>query len=365
MSEEFMEQLSIAKGLSYGLEKVKLCENLISAAQKLGNTELEYKARCELLEAVVFSNQQTKVLPTFAWIIAEQDRHPDKYGMLMFLWYYKWVIVKLPKFTSIPRERIMAIADDMQQRYATSGYGLGPFHHCMKSLHLSMGELDLAEKHFELAKQEGGSFLDDCKACMINSDVHYEHWKGNPQASIDTADDLLTGKQSCKEVPVATYPVIMHALTSLSRHKEAIPYYKKFIKEKEDEKSYLHEYKFIMIFLALTQNYNEAREAFIDQYPYVNLHASDFEVFQFLTGVLIYMKALTSSSISSITLPTQLSIEVPHQDNEYQVSDLTTYFEKRVDEISVAFNKRNGNKHFDTYKEKALDMLKLSKKVKL
>lgn len=360
-----MEQLSIARGLSYGLEKVKLCENLITAAQKLGNTELEYKARCELLEAVVFSNQQTKVLPTFAWIIAEQDRNPDKHGMLMFLWYYKWVIVKLPKFTSIPRERIMAVADDMQKRYATSGYGLGPFHHCMKNLHLSMGELDLADKHFELQRQQGGSFLDDCKACMINDDVYYEHWKGNPQASIDAADDLLTGKQSCKEVPLATYPIIMHALTSLSRHEKAIPYYKRFIKEKEDEKSYLLEYKYLLIYLAITQNYTEAREAFIDQYPYVNLHASDSEIFHFLIGALIYMKALMSSNISSITLPAQLVIELPHQDYEYQVSDLMIFFEQRVDAIGVAFNERNGNKHYDSYKVKALDMIKLSKKVKL
>jgi hypothetical protein len=195
--------------------------------------------------------------------------------------------------------------------------------------------------------------------------LEYELWKGNYQTCIDMAQPILAKELTCATVPSTTYSKVIFAQMHLNQLEEALTLYKTAIKELEDNRANLDHYgKFIML-LSMTGNHVPAKELFIQQYPYVEAYQCDFYTIQFYIGVLFFLKTLQEDGHQEFILPETLTLPVSNVDNNYQVSDLTDYFEQEVDKIAEAFNLRNENGFYSGMKTDALSLMEFKRKVNL
>ena len=77
-------------------------------------------------EAYQRGGEPARAFVTFAWCLAEYDRHPDRYQdwYSLLLWYFKYVVPSLTTFPEVPLDRTYAVLDDMQRRYQAGGHSL-------------------------------------------------------------------------------------------------------------------------------------------------------------------------------------------------------------------------------------------------
>ena len=195
--------------------------------------------------------------------------------------------------------------------------------------------------------------------------MYYELWKGQYQTAIDYAEDLLSGKETCDEMPLYTYSGILRCYCALDKMEEGVDICIKALSGYKKDKGYISCYGDVLIYLTLTKNFIEAKESFINQFPFALNNKCDGYVLDFYLGVLVYLHGLENDNKTELTLPTTLKLPVQHLDQVYQVSDLKTYFDAEIDRIVTAFNKRNGNTHYSTFKEEALQLLKNSRQISL
>jgi tetratricopeptide (TPR) repeat protein len=364
--EDYRNQILSLRFSRNDAEKVKACERIIKEAQKLKNEEMEYLAKSVYMEAIVFNNEPEKMLACFPWLLSVRDKNPEKYYYKELLWYYKWVINHITKFSSISKERIMNILNDMETRYVAAGYGTKTVVNYKRVIYQDLGEPELAEEAYnEWFGISESSDISNCTACVIDQEVEYLLWKGSYQEAIDKAEDLLNKKYSCAEVPEITYSKVLLSYACLGKFEEAVKIYELAVSALNKEKAYLEDYGRILIYLSLTQNYIKAKNAFSKQLPYALNSKCDYFVYQFYLGALIFLKSLLQQNKLEITLPENIELSIPNTNNLFQVKDLYDFINNRMDSIIKNFNRRNGNNFFSNNKDKTLNLLKLSRKVNL
>lgn len=311
-----------------GPEKQKQSEALIKEAQQLNDLELEYEARCIYMQATVFNGEPEKSLACFPWLLAMNDKHPEKFDLWEVLWYYKWVVERVAKFPSISKERIMDIMEDMERRYIAAGYGRKTVLYYSRQIHQDFGEPELAEKaHQEWLKIEETSSVSDCTACVMNTMVSYQRWKGDYEVAIEKAQDILNEKHSCAEVPLRTFEKVIISYCHLNQLEKAIPIYHKAVSKLKYEKAYLTDYGNIIIYLALTQNDVPAKAVFVKQLPFALTFDCEYNIQEFYIGVLFFLTALQNEQKKDISIPKNIDLPVAHKNHTYQISDLIQFFE--------------------------------------
>ena len=363
---DFKSRLFLLQWMSNDGEKARQSEAMIKEAQQLNDIELEYQARCIYMQAIAFNEEPEKVLACFPWLLAMNDKHPEKFDLWEVLWYYKWVVGRVAKFPSITKERIMNIMADMERRYVAAGYGRKTVLYFLRQIHQDFGEPELAEKaHQEYLELEENSTMSDCTACVINTMVSYERWKGNYELAIEKAQDLLNRKHSCAEVPLRTYEKVLRCYSELNKLDEGLAVYHEANKKLGHKRAMLTDYGNIIIYLTLTQNDVKAKTAFTKQLPYALTFDCEYNVQDFYIGVLFFLTALQNKKKKDISLPKSIELPIPHEDRKYLISDLIKFFESEIDRIAQLFNKRNGNDFYSHKKEQTMSLLANRRKVKL
>ena len=365
-AEELENRYSELYWADYSPEKEKQLLQIVKEAQKINNLDIEIDARLEYISTVTHLNKPEKTLAYFPWILAMSDKHPDKVSLSRVLWQYKWVASRLGEFSHISKDKILGIMEDMKRRYVAAGYGMKTIHYFFQDLYCDLGEPELAAEHHELWKTTtGNSSISDCEACVTNTMLEYELWKGNYQACIDMAEPILAKKLTCATVPEMTYSKVISAQINLNQLEEALNLYKTAIKELETDRANLDHYGRFIILLSLTENHVAAKELFIKQLPYAIAAQCDFYTIQFYIGVLFFLKTLQQDGHQEFVLPEALTLPVANTENNYQVSELIPYFEKEVDKIADAFNHRNENEFYSSIKLDALSLMKFKRKISL
>ena len=80
-----------------GAARVALAEQAIRLADALDDPDLAFDARMTATEAYQRGGEPARTFVTFAWCLAEFDRHPDRYQAWysQLLWYFKYVVSSL------------------------------------------------------------------------------------------------------------------------------------------------------------------------------------------------------------------------------------------------------------------------------
>jgi len=331
MEEDYKRELLMIRFRTKDAEAVKTCERIIKEAQKLGNEEMEYEAKSTYMIAITFNNEPEKMLACFPWLLSIRDKNPEKYDYSELLWYYKWVINHITKFSSISKERIMNILGDMESRYESAGHSLKTVLNYKRVIYQDLGEPELAESAYsEWSKMEEHSDMSDCTACIIDQEVEFFLWQGKYKLAIEKGQDLISQKYSCAEVPDITYSKLLLCYASLGEFEKGIEIYKNSISNLNKEKAYLDDYGRILTYLSLTQNFVKAKSAFIKQLPYALNHKCDFFIYEFYLGALVFLKSLQLSGKSVISIPKEIKLDLA---NEKEIKMTFTIKRKKKDYI--------------------------------
>ena len=365
MSEETVNFYQI-RNLKDQEEKEKALQTIIKRAQEQNDIDLEYEARTEFMQAVAFTNQPEKSLACFPWLLAMNDKHPGKFWLWELFWYYKWVVNEVAQFPSITKQRIMDIMEDMERRYVAAGYGTKTIVYFWRRIYQDFGEPELAKAaHEKWEQMEESSSMSDCSACVRNHLVSHHYWMGEYQEAIDAAEDLLNKKMTCKEVPKRTYHKVVDSYIYLGRLEEAIPVYKKAVRNLGHHQSYLKDYSSLLIFLSLTENFTPAKNIFVKQLQHALVHKQEHDIQLFYIACLFFLKILQAEGRNKIVLPETLQLPVESKNRSFQINDLIPFFDKEIDRIANLFNERNGNDYFSHKKDKVLALVKFKRKVAL
>ncbi len=168
-------------------------ENLLRLASELDATEVELKAFDGLRRAYRADPAD-----------AELRR--------AVLWYFKWIMERLPEFAEVPAATIERMFEEMQTFYEAEGAGLGPVYALRRGAAAAMGWADEADRHAARCESIRADDSDDCPACQTHARVQYLLDVGRVPDALAAAGPVLAGEQSCAEVPATTFSRLLLAV---------------------------------------------------------------------------------------------------------------------------------------------------------
>ena len=348
-------------------EREKVIVKILKRAQKDKDTDLEFQARMTYIDSLGYSEQPEKLLANFPWLLATSDANPGKYDVFQLLWYYKWVAIRIAKFPSISKQRILDIMEDMERRYVAEGYSKKTILYFMRDVYQDFGEPEMAkQKHQEwLEFEEDDRYMGDCDACVLHNWVTHSCWVENYKEAVKKAKPLIKGKETCSDIPLRTYGRAIYCHTQLGKFEEAARIYNISRTRMDHKMPMLEDYGYIIIFLSLTGNFVRAKNVLAKQLPFALTFDCEYHIQEFYIAVLFFLKIAEQDKRKKINLPKSIQLPVENKDNAYFVKDLIPFFEKEIERIAKLFNDRNGNDYYSGKKDKVLALLKNKKKMSL
>ncbi|MFC7439893.1 hypothetical protein [Laceyella putida] len=228
MKEQFDQLMRQAASLPYGATKVALLEQAVRLADTHQDVKRGFEGRLELTRAANFSGKTEKAILAFGWCLAQYDKQPEAYDSRTVMWMYKWIVGSLDDFPEISREQIEAMLEDLRKRYAELGYSQRVYHKIKHAMARDEGDLEAAEREYELWQNEGRDEISDCLACERNGQVSYYLDEKNEFAeAYRLARPILDGQMRCRYVPHNTYASFLLPLLREGRAAEAAEFHER------------------------------------------------------------------------------------------------------------------------------------------
>lgn len=128
------------------------------------------------------------------------------------LWYYKWLLERLPEFAEVESAAIDRLFADADAFYATAGESPRPLMGLRCKAALAMGRSEEATRWFEAWEAEPKGNSDDCAACEADLRVQYHLDREDAGAALAAAEPILAGEIGCAETPVTLSRLIVPAM---------------------------------------------------------------------------------------------------------------------------------------------------------
>ena len=326
-------------------ERLEILEQAAGLADSVGDIVGGYNLRLEMIQVGTFAGQKDKALVAFSWCLAKSDENPEQFDGSELLWKYKWVLENLPTFVQIPKEKIYELQEDMQHRLNEYGYNLRPIHFLRWTNAMRMGD-------FERAKEYHGQWLDtsrdamaDCEACEQNKLSELYGRLGDLEKSAKVAAALIEGRMTCAEVPHLTYGHLAMTYLELRRIEDAKQMVSSGYRMVQDNDELLEPASQHLSVLAVSGQLAEA-------IPVIERHAkpahetpSDHNRWAFYEATALALTQLVKQELEvRLRLPSEMPCANP--DNRYSTSELANWFHQEAEQLSKAFDTRNGNDYY-------------------
>ncbi|MBC1983825.1 hypothetical protein [Listeria booriae] len=185
--------------------RIKVLEQAILGADMYNDIPNGIEARDMLIDTCLYVGFPKKQLQAFSWLVKKfEEDCPDVDGFDL-LWKYKWIAEHVPMFDEVSKAQIDALLNDMKVKFEQRGYSLRPYYKVSTLGAMRMGDRAKAEAYFEQWQKAKSDYMNDCGACETNDVVHYHYFMEDYEQALKKAAPIVTGKQSCAEVPHLTY----------------------------------------------------------------------------------------------------------------------------------------------------------------
>jgi hypothetical protein len=327
------------EGLPYSPAKVAVLEEAVRLADAHSDTAAGFRARQALINAAIFSGMPERGLAAFSWCLAQCDRDPAQFDERRLLWEYKWVADYACLFPEISRQQIEQLLDDMARRHQEAGSTLHAVHQIRRDAAVEMGDRTAAEATHAKFQKTPRDWLSNCRACVVDMDVAYYAFLGDPAQAVNEAAQVLSGKLKCSEVPHRTYPRLLEPLLRLGRPAEAMMYhhrgYRLIIGNPLDFLRFLGQH---ITFLTLTGNLPRAVtlvETHLGSALQSRVATYRFELF-LAARILIDQLVETGAANTPIRQPNGNS----------DAAALACWLDTELADLAARFDARNGNDMF-------------------
>lgn len=352
VADDVRDLIDEAALLGPGPSRLAVAEEAVRLADAHGEQRLAYEARIALLEAAVFGGYPEKALVAFGWLCAACDRDPEEFpesrtlgGFLLLgvdlLWAYKWVVQNTPGFAQISREQIERTLDEMEERYARNGVSLRPVWMNRAWVSMELGDSD--ERIATCFERWGAANSDayaDCEACEQNFRVEVHRYLGDWEAELRAAHPLLAGEMSCAEVPHLTISNLVMPHWLHGDVDEAERLHQRGYSMCGGNRDFLAELAEHVDYLIVTDDLDGAVGLAERHLGWVAETRSDRRRWRwFVTLGELFAHVAAQRDELGIRVPAQLDLP----DGDRHPSRLASWFDDRADELSSAFDLRNGN----------------------
>ena len=255
--DELLEQ---SQALGEGPAQVAVLLEAVNLADRLGDADLAFQVRMELINAAMSAGKSEVMLVAFSWCLAQCDRSPATFSEEPLLWKYRWIVFSLPLFPEVRRDPLLAALDAMTAGFRKSGSTLRAVHLLRSNVALRMGDRRLAAEAHEAWRKSPRDRLSDSPEIEQDFRVDFLVFAGEVEEALRQAKPLLSGRMRRRYEPNSTYPELLLPLLRLRRVEQALDFHRhgyQLLSGKPHE-HHLTEYADHLTFLALTDNWSRA-----------------------------------------------------------------------------------------------------------
>jgi len=190
-------------------ERIERAEMAVKLADRLGDIGRAWDARMALMEAATFGGAPDKSLIAFAWLESRCELEPERFPLHDILWAYKWICAEIIEFPEISRDQIEKTVERMRVAYESYGASLRPYYAAQARIARMLdGDRDLIRKHMEKYALAARDRFADCRACETNFAAKIAVFVGDYERAHRLAEPILSGRESCAEIPHLTYGLL-------------------------------------------------------------------------------------------------------------------------------------------------------------
>ncbi|TCP65541.1 hypothetical protein [Baia soyae] len=332
---DYQRLLKQAESLPNGDTKLALMEEAIRILDSLQEVEEAFYERMDYIEVAIFSGRAEKAIVSFAWCLAQYDKEPERFDSHDVMWTYKWIAEHLPSFLQVHLEKVEETLADLKRRYQELGYKLRPYYRLKRKFALEKGDLEEAEKYFQLWIKEPRDSMSDCWACELDQQISYYLEKDLERAE-ELAKSLFNGRESCHSVPSTTYADFLLPTLQAGKVELAWQYHQIGYPLIREEKGFIPWVAEHIQFLTVT----DKKKAVL----LLERHLPE--------ALALYEK---DSQFDFFLAASTLFEEIQEYQHTLHIPEHVTYewLTNEVESIAKQFDKRNGN---DSYQKKIVEV---------
>ncbi|MBO1750635.1 hypothetical protein J4G33_02325 [Actinotalea sp. BY-33] len=197
------------------LERAAPGAELVRMADELGDVELRFRTRLELVEAYHYTAERHRMFAPFVYVLQQYDGAPswltpsDRFRVL---WAHKWMVTLLTDHPQVPLEQLETTLEGMRQRYALAGEDLAPVLGCAFVLQAHRHGAAAADREFDAWRRAPRTSLSDCDGCEPTTRIMHHAALGRHEEVRDELMRVMRGDIGCSEQP---HSAISESLASL------------------------------------------------------------------------------------------------------------------------------------------------------
>lgn len=334
---DIWQLLREANAMPYGAAQIALAEAAIARADAINAADISFAARMLATQAYTYGGEPLKSLGTFEWCLAayDQDRevHENQRGNL--LWQFKWIVNAARRSPSVPLERMSALLDDMELRYAEAGHSLHAVYAYRHSLAVHVGDIDAADHWFGRWSEAPRDEMSDCAGCDPTSKVHWLSARRRDEDAIALADPVVLGTLSCTEQPQAILTALLLPYLRTGRLDQARDAHRRAYRLIRPRLAELGSIGAHLGFLAQTGNEAAGLEIVERHLPWLDTAPSLADAMEFAAGAALVLKRSGYGVMRRPAFGTRSAADV-----EY--AKLASQLEELARDLAAAFDARNG-----------------------
>lgn len=351
--QRFYQIMNEAWDLPPGPVRLAMLEEAVREADTLGDLELGWEARNEVVETGVWSGFVEKSIVAYGWLLAQYDQAGDELDReevaYDLMWQYKWIIDNSYDFPQITREQIDRMLDDMQARYRDAGYNMRPVNYLRMSITMQMGYMSEARELADKWRDTSRDDMADCNACETNNLAELHFRLKDYKQGLQTAKPILDGRQRCAEIPHKTYPKVLLPLLHLGEVEKAHEYQKQGWRKVARKREFLKAIGEHLLFLVCCDEFTRARKIFVEHYG-MSLEASSLESrFWFQLAGLLLLEKLVANNKHKTPLRLPQHVVDKFGENENLFDAVLERLRHDVADLADQFNRRNGTDYYSQH----------------
>lgn len=211
-----------SRQLPHGPARLGVVEEAVRLCDVHQDQELGFWARRELMSVCNHLGLTERIAVALTWALARCDEDPERFDEESLLWPCKWPAENLVRFPSVKRAQIEALLDDVSRRFERQGASLRPLLMYRARVAASLGDPpDAAHGWLDAADKLPRDEYSDCLACETNLRAEVLLQLGALDEALEVAAPILSGAQSCMEVPHVTLGQLLLPLWRAGRVEEA------------------------------------------------------------------------------------------------------------------------------------------------
>lgn len=360
MATDFQNLMQEIFSLPPGRERLVALEEVIRMADSEGQTDVAYEARSYLAELANAYGYPEKAIVAFSWCLTQFDKNPELDDPHSLIWQFKVILELIPVFSSVTRQQIESMQEDMARRLAAVGETERTAHYYRSWNFMRMGDYDVAIKYQDAYTSMPRTGSSDCLACERDRQVELLSRMQRDEEALKLAAPIIQGSMSCSEVPEFTNAHIVRSYLRLGRIDEAVQIQKQGFQAVSSQNKYLGTIGDLMLPIIRIRDFDTGVRQLEKILPWCCDAAADELRMKFYSSCQLLMESLANADDSQRRFKIPQQLDCWNEADSYTPSELATWFDSQTQAIVDSFNARNGNRTYSEYVEESRRLCDLS-----